>query len=221
MMIRNCKSTVVNAKPLAMIALVLCLVSTVAGNALAGELTSLWEIGKADGKNAEFALAPGGYAQFKNDGFFVVGSSDPKKDWPYVQPGPGGWLGGGAAAHVRRALRAQNPARRGRMPAAVQPDRHAQRAGPPEAARGGERPRRSSRSLPAGAGDASCSRPAGQGPRAQVHRHLPGEPAQDRRQRSPHHDPQRQLDALRFASSWPCPPAPSWARCSRGRSSTT
>jgi hypothetical protein len=52
----------------------------------------LWEIGKADRRNAEFALAPGGWAQFKDDAFFVVGSSDPKKDWPYVQPGPvDGW----------------------------------------------------------------------------------------------------------------------------------
>jgi len=54
----------------------------------------LWEIGKADGKNAEFALAPGGYARFQNDGFFVVGNSDPKKDWPYVHPGPvDSWAG--------------------------------------------------------------------------------------------------------------------------------
>jgi len=54
----------------------------------------LWEIGKADRSNAEFALAPGGYAQFQNDGFFVVGSSDPKRDWPYVHPGPvDSWAG--------------------------------------------------------------------------------------------------------------------------------
>jgi hypothetical protein len=54
----------------------------------------LWEIGKADRNNAEFALAPGGWAQFKDDGFFVVGSSDPKKDWPYVHPGPvDAWAG--------------------------------------------------------------------------------------------------------------------------------
>ena len=38
----------------------------------------LWQIGKADASNAEFALAPGGYAKFKQDGFFVVGQSDPK-----------------------------------------------------------------------------------------------------------------------------------------------
>jgi alpha-mannosidase len=55
----------------------------------------LWEIGKADRNNAEFALAPGGYARFQNDGFFVVGASDAKKDWPYVHPGPvDAWAGG-------------------------------------------------------------------------------------------------------------------------------
>lgn len=54
----------------------------------------LWEIGKADDDNAEFALAPDGYAQFEDDAFFVVGASEPKKDWPYVQPGPAdGWAG--------------------------------------------------------------------------------------------------------------------------------
>jgi alpha-mannosidase len=54
----------------------------------------LWEIGKADRGNAEFALAPGGWGQFKNDGFFVVGASDAKKDWPYVHPGPAdAWAG--------------------------------------------------------------------------------------------------------------------------------
>jgi alpha-mannosidase len=54
----------------------------------------LWEIGKADHNNAQFALAPNGYAQFQEDAFFVVGSSDPKQDWPYVHPGPAdGWAG--------------------------------------------------------------------------------------------------------------------------------
>jgi len=55
---------------------------------------ALWDIGRADDDNAEFALAPGGYAQFEDDAFFVVGASEPKKDWPYVQPGPAdGWAG--------------------------------------------------------------------------------------------------------------------------------
>jgi len=63
--------------------------------AFGGEQNVLWEIGKADGKNAEFALAPQDYAQFQDDGFFIIGQSDPKKDWPYVQPGPlDDWAGG-------------------------------------------------------------------------------------------------------------------------------
>jgi alpha-mannosidase len=95
MIIRNCKSGVANTKSFATIALGLCLEIAVVGNAFAAESANLlWQIGKADGGNAEFALAPGGYAQFKSDAFFVVGSSDAKKDWPYVQPGPvDGWAG--------------------------------------------------------------------------------------------------------------------------------
>jgi len=54
----------------------------------------LWKIGAKDGASAEFALAPGGYASYRGDGFFVVGRSDPKLDWPYVQPGPDdSWAG--------------------------------------------------------------------------------------------------------------------------------
>ncbi len=46
-----------------------------------------------DRSRAEFALAPGGYASYRGDGF-VVGRSDPKRDWPYVQPGPDdNWAG--------------------------------------------------------------------------------------------------------------------------------
>jgi hypothetical protein len=59
----------------------------------------LWQIGTPDRDNAEFALAPRGWGQYKSDGFYVVGSSDPKKDWPYVQPGPvDAW--GGSRSHT-------------------------------------------------------------------------------------------------------------------------
>jgi alpha-mannosidase len=55
----------------------------------------LWQIGKTDRNTAEFALAPSGHRQFTNDGFFIIGASDPAKDWPYVHPGPGdSWAGG-------------------------------------------------------------------------------------------------------------------------------
>ena len=55
---------------------------------------TLWQIGAPDRNNAEFALAPGGYNLFAEDGFFVVGVSEPKSGWPYVQPGPSDvWAG--------------------------------------------------------------------------------------------------------------------------------
>ncbi len=58
------------------------------------QLTRLWSIGTPDHDDREFALAPGGYAQFRNDAFYVVGRSNPKSDWPYVQPGPtDAWAG--------------------------------------------------------------------------------------------------------------------------------
>ena len=55
---------------------------------------TLWKIGTGDGRGATFALAPDGFARFEHDGFFVVGRSDPKRDWPYVHPGPDdSWAG--------------------------------------------------------------------------------------------------------------------------------
>ena len=54
----------------------------------------LWEVGRSDGSNAEFALAPKDYRQLRDDALFVVGGSDAATSWPYVQPGPAdGWAG--------------------------------------------------------------------------------------------------------------------------------
>ena len=53
------------------------IVLLIALNAFAAESHALWQIGKPDHDNAEFALAPGNYAQFKDDAVFVVGKSDP------------------------------------------------------------------------------------------------------------------------------------------------
>lgn len=62
---------------------------------------TLWQIGKADHNNAEFALAPNGYGGFQADGYFLVGESDARRDWPYVQPGPDdGWGGGAGQPHT-------------------------------------------------------------------------------------------------------------------------
>ncbi|MGE5361927.1 MAG: polysaccharide lyase family protein, partial [Bacteroidales bacterium] len=53
----------------------------------------LWQIGRSDGSNAEFALAPKDYQKFSEDGLYVVGRSE-SRTWPYVQPGPvDGWAG--------------------------------------------------------------------------------------------------------------------------------
>lgn len=54
----------------------------------------LWQIGQPDKSDREFALAPGGYSKFQQDGFYLVGTSDPAKDWPYVHPGPSDVWGG-------------------------------------------------------------------------------------------------------------------------------
>jgi alpha-mannosidase len=58
------------------------------------QMTEFWRIGQTDTNNAEFALAPGGFDQYQADGFFTVGRSDPRRDWPYVHPGPtDSWAG--------------------------------------------------------------------------------------------------------------------------------
>jgi alpha-mannosidase len=56
----------------------------------------LWSIGTKDTNTAEFALGPGDYHAYRQPGVFIVGQSDPKRDWPYVQPGPAytGWAPG-------------------------------------------------------------------------------------------------------------------------------
>ena len=53
----------------------------------AADTQRLWEIGTTDRNDAEFALGPKDYAKFRNDGCFIVGRSDARRDWPYVHPG--------------------------------------------------------------------------------------------------------------------------------------
>jgi hypothetical protein len=48
----------------------------------------LWEIGKADGRCAEFALAPNGFLRYRDGVSFTVSRSVARRDWPYVHPGP-------------------------------------------------------------------------------------------------------------------------------------
>lgn len=87
-----------NIKPTALSSrLSVLLAATLTATACISGAGTLWQIGSPDRKNAEFALAPRAYAAFSGDPLFVVGTSDPKSDWPYVHPGPSDhWAGGGA-----------------------------------------------------------------------------------------------------------------------------
>ena len=64
----------------------------------AGQTKLFWQIGKADNNTAEFALGPDRSNQysvtFPQGALFVTGQSDPKQDFPYIQPGPADtWAG--------------------------------------------------------------------------------------------------------------------------------
>ena len=56
----------------------------------AAPAATVFQIGVADGDYHEFALAgnyPAYPQTFPHDVDFTVGQSDPKKDWPWIQPG--------------------------------------------------------------------------------------------------------------------------------------
>lgn len=80
--------------PVAMILGVVLAAFAAAEEPRTGEMTLLWEIGVADNSTDEFALAPRGFGEYRNDALFAVGHSDAKSDWPYVLPGPADtWAG--------------------------------------------------------------------------------------------------------------------------------
>jgi predicted alpha-1,2-mannosidase len=75
----------------------------------------VWQIGESDNSAAEFALAPNEYTRFIEkdfgweDRYYLVGTSDPKTDWPYVLPGTsdrwaGTWGTSGWRSHTLNIL---------------------------------------------------------------------------------------------------------------------
>ena len=60
----------------------------------AQSLGTLWEIGEPDDSAHEFHLSPDGFEQFPPDPVYIIGISDPARDWPYAQPGPVDYWGG-------------------------------------------------------------------------------------------------------------------------------
>ena len=132
--------------------LALVLLAAGAGRAAGAEARLLWQIGKADNDTAEFALARNGYATFGRDGLFLVGRSDPKRDWPYAHPGPADhWAGG--RPHTFTILFALNRRPEGECRLAVDlVDTHAER---PPVLRIAVNGRPFVHRTPAGGGDAS------------------------------------------------------------------
>jgi predicted alpha-1,2-mannosidase len=60
----------------------------------------VWQIGDNNNSGSEFALAPEDYERYIasdfgwEDKFFLIGTSDPKEDWPYIIPGTSDNWGG-------------------------------------------------------------------------------------------------------------------------------
>ena len=60
----------------------------------------VWQIGEGDNSAAEFALAYDTYEQFLDkdfgweDGYYLIGHSNEKDDWPFILPGPSDQWGG-------------------------------------------------------------------------------------------------------------------------------
>ncbi|HON90073.1 MAG TPA: polysaccharide lyase family protein [Sedimentisphaerales bacterium] len=133
----------------------------------------LWRIGQTDGDNAEFALAPRGWGQYESDGFYVVGSSDPKKDWPYAHPGPSdAWAGARSHTFVVLFGLATAPTAGDCRLAVHLLDTHS--SGPPTV-RIEINGKSFERSLPAGAGDASVNGEPAKGARKTLEIAFPAE----------------------------------------------
>ena len=68
----------------------------------------IWQIGSADNSATELALGPSQYSEFLShdfgyeDRYFLIGTSNVQKDFPYVLPGPDdGWSGTGGTSGWR------------------------------------------------------------------------------------------------------------------------
>lgn len=121
----------------------------------------LWRLGMADDNSGEFALAPGDFGRFKEDGFYVVGVSDASRDWCYAHPGPiDGWAG--SRQHTFTVLFGLE-SEPGRGECRLTLDLLDTHASSPPTVRVEVNGHASSRRLPAGAGDASVQGRVDQG----------------------------------------------------------
>jgi predicted alpha-1,2-mannosidase len=83
--------------------------------AAAAQMPVVWKIGETNNSSADLALGPAGYKDFLandfgyEDGYFIIGKSDPAADFPYVLPGPddtwgGTWSTAGWRTHQNNIL---------------------------------------------------------------------------------------------------------------------
>ena len=78
----------------------LALVTMVILHACTIEDQVIWQIGENNNSGDEFALAPMEYSRYIEndfgweDKYFLIGKSDPEKDWPYIIPGTSDTWGG-------------------------------------------------------------------------------------------------------------------------------
>lgn len=69
-------------------------------NACKSKNKIIWQIGEDDNSCAEFALAPNNYPEYIandfgwEDKYFLIGTSEPQSDWPYIIPGTSDNWGG-------------------------------------------------------------------------------------------------------------------------------
>ncbi|UCS91719.1 GH92 family glycosyl hydrolase [Echinicola marina] len=69
-------------------------------SSFSAQAKSIWQIGKSDNSSADLALGPADYKKFLSrdfgyeDRYFLVGTSNPRNDFPYVLPGPADTWGG-------------------------------------------------------------------------------------------------------------------------------
>ncbi len=80
-------------------AMVLVLAAESSASQIATQQKTLWTIGRSNGSVADLALDAADFikypTQFPVGPMYVVGRSDPKRDWPHVHPGPlDTWAGG-------------------------------------------------------------------------------------------------------------------------------
>ncbi len=140
--------------------------------ALGAESQVLWQIGVPDGNNGEFALAPKDFTGLTEDGFFVVGQSDAKADWPYVHPGPkDAWAGGRSHTFTILFALRQPPSGANSRLAVDLVDTHASM---PPVLRISINGKPFDRALPGGAGDATVHGEPGKGKHVRWEIPVPG-----------------------------------------------